>query len=98
MLKPPSFPVVWHVYLVECADGTLYCGVTNDITKRLAAHNAGKGARYTRARLPVSLRYVEAHATRSLAQTREHALKAMGRAQKLALAATFSPEARIERA
>ena len=45
----------WRVYLVKCGDGSLYCGVTNNIEKRLAIHNAGKGARYTRRRLPVTL-------------------------------------------
>lgn len=45
----------WSVYIVRCADGTLYTGVTNDMAKRLTAHNAGKGAKYTRSRLPVEL-------------------------------------------
>lgn len=85
----------WHVYLVACADDTLYCGVTNDITRRLAAHNAGKGARYTRARLPVQLCWVEACSSRGDALRRERAVKALKRTQKLALAATFSPEARL---
>jgi putative endonuclease len=46
---------LWGIYLLECADGTLYCGITNDLDSRLAAHNCGKGAKYTRGRLPVSL-------------------------------------------
>jgi len=46
---------LWGVYLLECADDTLYCGVTPDMEQRLAAHNEGKGAKYTRGRLPVSL-------------------------------------------
>ena len=45
----------WVCYLLECADGTLYCGITNDLDKRLNAHNAGEGAKYTRSRLPVTL-------------------------------------------
>lgn len=49
----------WYVYLMRCADDTLYCGMTDDIEKRLKAHNSGKGAKYTRARLPVELAYSE---------------------------------------
>lgn len=75
----------WLVYLVECADGSLYCGVTNDLARRLAAHNAGKGARYTRGRAPVRLRWSEAAATRGDALRRERAVKRMARAAKLAL-------------
>jgi putative endonuclease len=81
----------WHVYLLECADATLYCGITNDITKRLASHNAGKASRYTRARLPVRLLWVEQAATKGEALRRELAVKAMPRAEKLALAARFLP-------
>lgn len=75
----------WHVYLVECADGTLYCGITNDIAKRLTAHNAGKASRYTRARLPVRLVWSEPRATKSDALRRELAVKALPRAAKLRL-------------
>ena len=49
----------WYVYLMRCSDDTLYCGMTDDIEKRLKAHNSGKGAKYTRARLPVELTYGE---------------------------------------
>lgn len=84
----------WHVYLLECSDGSLYCGITNDIMKRLAAHNAGKASRYTRARLPVALQWVERCATRSDALRRELAVKALPRAQKLALAEAFDPRRR----
>jgi len=45
----------WKVYLVKCADNSLYCGITNDLTSRIAKHNAGKGAKYTQSRLPVEL-------------------------------------------
>jgi len=85
----------WHVYLLECADGTLYCGITNDITKRLASHQAGRASRYTRARLPVRLLWVERHATRGDALRRELEVKALPRERKLALSAAFSPERRL---
>jgi putative endonuclease len=77
--------VAWHVYLLECADGTLYCGVTNDLARRVAAHNAGTGARYTSGRRPVRLLWSEACATRGEAQRREHAWKRLPRRAKLAL-------------
>jgi putative endonuclease len=76
----------WHVYLLECADSTLYCGVTNDIDKRIAAHNAGKGARYTRGRAPVRLVWSEARDTRGAALRREIEVKALPRAAKLRMA------------
>lgn len=81
----------WHAYLVRCADGTLYGGVTTDLARRVAEHNAGtKGAKYTRARRPVALAYAEACASRSGAQAREAALKALTRAEKEALAAAYA--------
>lgn len=73
------------VYILRCADGTLYTGWTNDIEKRLGAHQAGRGAKYTKARLPVALVYVEPAATKEEAMKREYAIKQMTRAQKLAL-------------
>lgn len=75
----------WSVYLVECADGTLYCGVTNNIERRLAAHNAGKGARYTRGKAPVRLAWHETCASKSAALKREIAVKKLTRHQKLHL-------------
>ncbi|HET6404259.1 MAG TPA: GIY-YIG nuclease family protein [Candidatus Thermoplasmatota archaeon] len=76
----------WHVYLLECADGTLYCGVTNDLARRVAMHNAGRASRYTRARLPVRLVWSEPCADRGAALRRELAVKALPRRAKLALA------------
>ncbi len=73
------------VYILRCGDGTLYTGCTNDLNRRLAAHSAGRGAKYTRARLPVALVYQEPAADRSQALRREAAIKALPRAQKLAL-------------
>ena len=72
----------WHVYIVECADSTLYTGVAVNLTKRLARHNAGQGARYTRGRRPVRLVYAETAADRAAAQRREHAIKRLSAAAK----------------
>ena len=77
----------WTCYLLQCADNTLYCGITNDLEKRLAAHNAGAGAKYTRSRLPVKLAYAETCADKSAALKREYEIKRMGRKRKLALSA-----------
>jgi putative endonuclease len=74
------------VYLLRCRDGSLYCGWTDDLERRLATHNAGKGARYTRSRKPVRLVWSEELADRSAALKREIAVKRLTRAQKLALA------------
>ena len=75
----------WTVYLLKCADGTLYCGCTNDLPKRLAAHNRGQGAKYTRSRRPVALAWQEEQPDRSAALRREAQVKKLSRAQKLAL-------------
>ena len=74
-----------YAYIVECADGTLYSGWTNDLEKRIAAHNAGQGAKYTRSRRPVTLRYYEEFEDKSEALRRECALKKRSRAKKQAL-------------
>jgi putative endonuclease len=75
----------WYVYLAQCRDGSLYCGVTTDPERRIATHNAGRGSAYTRSRLPVSLVHLERLANRSKALQREAALKRLSRIQKLAL-------------
>ncbi len=72
----------WHVYLLCCGDGTLYTGATNDLDKRLAAHRAGKGARYTRGRGPLALVHHEPARDRSAALRREAALKKLPREAK----------------
>ncbi len=72
-------------YILKCSDGTLYTGWTNDINKRLAAHNAGKGAKYTKSRLPVHLIYREVFETKEEAMAREYAVKHLSRKDKLAL-------------
>jgi putative endonuclease len=77
----------WFVYLLRCADGSLYAGITTDLTRRLAEHNGtgGAGARYTRARRPVELFYSEMASSRAEAARREAAIKRLDRAAKLAL-------------
>ncbi len=76
----------WHVYLVECADKTLYTGITTDLERRINEHNDSlKGARYTRAKRPVKLVYSEAAVSRSEASKREHELKKLPRSEKLVL-------------
>lgn len=71
-----------YVYIVECKDGTYYTGWTNNLDKRLKDHNAGKGAKYTRARRPVSLVYHEEFRTKEEAMRREYAMKRMTRNEK----------------
>jgi putative endonuclease len=75
----------WQVYILKCGDGSLYTGITTDIDQRLTTHNAGKGAKYTRGRLPVTLLYAESADNRATASQREVAIKKMGRAAKLRL-------------
>jgi len=75
----------WFCYLLRCADDTLYCGITNDLEKRLAAHNAGTASKYTRTRVPVELVYAEPCADRSAASKREMEIKQMTRSEKLKL-------------
>lgn len=82
---------MYYAYLLRCADGTLYAGYTNDLQKRLSAHNSGRGSKYTRSRLPVSLAYYEAFPTKHEAMAREYALKQLSRAEKLALTAAQDP-------
>jgi putative endonuclease len=80
--------MAWFVYVVRCGDGSLYTGISTDVGARLAVHNRGKGARYTRSRRPVTLVYVERRRSRSMALRREAAIKALPRARKQELLAT----------
>ena len=73
------------VYIIECSDGTLYTGWTNDLYLRLDTHNSGKGAKYTRGRLPVKLMYYECYDDASSAMSREYAIKRLSRTEKLKL-------------
>lgn len=83
--KTPSGPATWSLYLLECADGSLYAGISTDVARRLKQHNEGAGARYTRARRPVRLVYQEPCASHSAALKRELEVKAWPRKAKLAL-------------
>jgi putative endonuclease len=75
----------WWLYIVRCADGSLYTGITNDLDRRVLEHNQGVGAKYTRGRRPVVLAYSEIHGDRSAAGKREYAVKRMSRQQKYRL-------------
>ena len=74
-----------YVYVVSCDDGSYYTGYTTNVERRVAEHNAGEGAKYTRGRRPVELVHVERFASRSEALSREHEVKALDRARKEAL-------------
>lgn len=75
----------WYVYMLRCGDGTLYTGMTDNVEKRLAAHAAGKGAKYTRGRGPLTLVHSEELPDKSSALKREGAIKKLSRAEKLKL-------------
>ena len=76
-----------YTYILRCSNGTYYCGWTNDMEKRLAAHNAGSGAKYTRSRTPVELVHLECFDTKEEAMSREWHIKRMRRSEKEALIA-----------
>jgi putative endonuclease len=78
--------MAWTVYLARCADGSFYTGITTDLVRRVAEHNAGCGAAYTRSRLPVKLVYFESAANRSGALRREYAIRRLSRREKEVLA------------
>ena len=80
-----------YTYLLRCSDGSLYCGWTNHLEERINAHNAGKGAKYTKSRRPVELVYYEEFPTKEEAMSREYAIKHLNRTQKLKLTETFKP-------
>lgn len=75
----------YFAYMLRCADGTIYSGYTTDPCRRTAVHNSGRGAKYTRSRLPVELVFLESFATKSEALKREAALKKLIRAEKISL-------------
>ena len=77
----------WIVYILQCADGTLYTGITNDLERRMAEHEAGRGAKYTKGRGPLQLVYQEICGDRGTASKREIEIKSLDRKSKLLLAA-----------
>ena len=81
----------WTVYMARCADGSLYTGIAKDVRARLAAHNSGRGAAYTRSRRPVKLVYARKGFTRSSALSREAGIKSLDRSEKLALLKAAGP-------
>lgn len=81
-----------YTYMVRCSDGTLYTGWTNNLEKRMEAHNSGRGAKYTKSRRPVELVYYEEFTQKSDAMSREARLKQLGRAEKLKLIAMSAKE------
>ncbi len=78
-----------YTYMVRCADGTLYTGWTTDVERRVKCHNTGKGAKYTRSRLPVELAYTEAFETKEEAMQREAAIKKLSKERKELLVAQW---------
>ena len=83
---------VWTVYILECGDGTLYTGITDDLERRLKAHSEGKGAKYTRGRGPLILRHREELPDKGTALKREYAIKQLSKAEKTALFCENRPE------
>lgn len=86
-----------YTYIVQCADGTFYTGWTNNLEARIATHNKGIGARYTRSRLPVALVYYEQHATESMARKREYAIKRLKRQAKEEMVKAFTKYISLEK-
>lgn len=84
----PQAALPWYVYILRCSDDTLYTGITIDLERRMAQHNSGMAARYTRVRLPVVLVYHEEAVSRSAATRRETEIKRLSRAEKMRLVAT----------
>lgn len=81
----PSIDMAWIVYILECTDGSLYTGITNNLERRVKAHASGRGAKYTKRRGPFRVRYTEHHDTKGVALQREAAIKSMDRSEKVLL-------------
>jgi putative endonuclease len=73
---------MWYCYIIECSDGTLYTGITNNVDVRISKHNSGRGAKYTRSRLPVVLKWSKSFETRSEASKEEWRIKQLSRIEK----------------
>lgn len=82
----------WVLYILQCKDGSLYTGITDNFERRLKAHREGKGAKYTRGRGPLTLRYLEACADHSTALKREYQVKSLSRGEKQTLCAGWKAE------
>ena len=97
--KPKARPSgdEWFVYMVRCADGSLYTGIAKDVDRRCKKHNAGTASRYTRSRRPVELVYQETHPGQSSALKREAVIKALDRRGKLKMAKKQKPPAKTVR-
>ena len=89
--------MTYYTYMVRCRDGSLYTGYTNDLDNRIETHNSGRGAKYTRSRLPVELVYFEEFSTKEEAMSREWHIKRLKRLQKEKLIAGSLPKERINR-
>jgi len=87
--KPPANRRPWYVYIVKCADGSLYTGITTDVLRRLCQHDSGQGAKYTRARGPLQLLGCEMHPDRSSASRAEYAIKQLTASEKRERAKTM---------
>lgn len=83
----------WVLYILECKDGTLYTGITDDLPRRIAQHNSGKGAKYTRGRAPLKLLYSEMCENHSQALKREFAVKQLSREEKLNMCRSYAKSA-----
>jgi len=92
--KDLKIPVIisanWYVYLAECSDGTIYTGISNNVEARIAAHNAGKGAKYTKSRRPVTLKACWSYPDKSEATKAEYAFKQLSRIRKMQLITEFT--------
>ena len=86
----------WFIYILRCADETLYTGITNKLSERIKKHNSGKGAKYTRSRLPVKIAYQEEVGEKGKALQREYAIKQLTRKEKLLMIKDFKAEENIE--
>ncbi len=80
--------MTWIVYILECTDGSLYTGITNDLERRMKAHATGRGAKYTKRRGPFTVRYTECLASKGAALQREAVIKSLDRSAKIALIST----------
>lgn len=87
----------WTVYILECADRTLYTGISQNLERRIAAHEQGKGARYTKSRGPFTIRYEECLETKGAALKRERAIKSMSRKEKIKLISEIGMVKQLDR-